>query len=147
MSAEEANGCTADARRHDWREDHHVSLVALEPVNRVSEEIDVREARDQAFVAAHHFPYSIRLCSKRTDCANAPAIALADEPVDLLDNRLSFPLVHRSAAGWTNRFPLDVQPANSGVGRTRAAQQVVVCGDPEAASVERFVRELDDVRV
>src|ERR1700687_2152747 len=128
MSAEEANGCTADARRDDWREDHHVSLVALEPVNRVSEEIDVREACGQAVVAADHFPYSIRLCSKRTDCTDAAAIALADESFDLPDNRLSFRLVHRSAARRTNGCPLDVQPANSGFGRTGATQQVVVRG-------------------
>ena len=144
---EEAKRCAADARRHDGREDHHVSLVALEPVNRVSEEVEVREACDQAFVAAHHLPYPVRLCSKRTDCTDAAAIALTDESFDLHDNRLSFRLVHRSATRWTNGFPPDVQPANSGFVRTRATQPVVVCRDPQAASVKRLVRELDDVRV
>src|SRR5437016_5556216 len=98
-------------------------------------------------MAVHHFPYSIRLCPKRTDYSDAAAIALADESFDLLDNRLRFRLVHRPAANRTNGRAVNVHPANSGLIKTWATQSVVVGGDPETASVERLVRELDDVRV
>src|SRR6202043_3871363 len=102
-----AKGRIAHARRHDRREEHHVSFVALEPVNRVSQEIEVRQAGNQAVTAGHDVPYSIRLCSKRTDHPHAPAVPLSDQPPDLAHNLLSLGLVHRSASGWANGLTTD----------------------------------------